>query len=68
MVTGVNGDLDHVVRYVVVEYETILECVTIPSHHVEERIVMDLLFIPPRENVMNFAVQVCMYVCMCVYM
>ena len=58
MVIGVNGDLDHVVRHVVVEYRTTLECVTIPSLRVEGKNVMDLLFILPRKSAMTFAVQV----------
>ena len=58
MVTGVNGDLDHVVRHVVVEYKAILEYVIIPKLHVEGKNVMDLLFILPRKNAMTFAVQV----------
>ena len=62
MVTGLNGDLDHVVRHVVVEYRTILESVTTPNLHVEGKNVMDLLFILPRKNAMTFAVQV-LYVC-----
>ena len=45
MVDGVNGDLDHVVRHVVVEYRTILECVTTLSLHVEEKSVKDLVSI-----------------------
>ena len=58
MVTGVYGDLDHVVRHVVVEYRTTLECVTTPNLHVEGRNAKDLLFILPRQNAMIFAVQV----------
>ena len=41
MVDGVNGNLDHVVRHVVVEYRTTLECVTTLSLHVEEKGVKD---------------------------
>ena len=58
MVIGVNGDLDHVVRHVVVEYRTTLECVTTLSLHVEGKNVMDLLFILPRKIAMTFVVQV----------
>ena len=58
MVTGVRGHLDHVVRHVVVEYRTILECVTIPNLHVEGKIVMVLVFIPTSRHAMTFVVQV----------
>ena len=57
MVDGVNGKLDHVVRLVVEEYRTILECVTIPNLHVEGKSVKVLAVISSR-TVMIFAVQV----------
>ena len=58
MVDGVNGDLDHVVRHVVVEYRIILECVTILNLHVEEKNVKVLAFMPTRRYVILNAVQV----------
>ena len=47
MVTGVCGDLDCVVRHVVVGYGTILECVIIPNLHVEENGVKVITFLIP---------------------
>ena len=58
MVDGVNGDLDHVVRHVVVEYRTILECVTILNLHVEGKNAKVLDFMPTRRYVILNAVQV----------
>ena len=58
MVDGVNGDLDHVVRHVVVEYRIILEYVTILNLHVEEKNVKVLAFMPTRRCVILNAVQV----------
>ena len=58
MVDGVNGDLDHVVRHVVVEYRTILECVTIPNLHVEGKDVKVSAFMPTRSYAIANAVQV----------
>ena len=58
MVDGVHGDLDHVVRHVVVEYRIILECVIIPNLHVEGMNVMVLVFILISKNAMTFVVQV----------
>ena len=60
MVNGVNGDLDHVVRHVVVEYRTILECVTILSLHVEEKSVKDPASIISK-HVMTMIAQVRLY-------
>ena len=40
MVDGVHGDMDHVVRVVVVEYNSVLEDVTIRHLPVEVVIVM----------------------------
>ena len=40
MVDGVHGDMEHVVRVVVVGQDSVLECVTILHHPVEEVIVM----------------------------
>ena len=40
MVDGVLGCVDHVVRHVVVEHETVLELVPILHLTVEERIVL----------------------------
>ena len=57
-VDGVHGDLNHVVRHVVVDYRIIPEYVTIPNHHVEGKNVKVLTFIPTNRNVMIFAVQV----------
>ena len=57
MVDGVNGDLDHVVRHVVVEYRTILEYVTILSLRVEEKSVKDLASILSK-HVMTIIAQV----------
>ena len=54
MVDGVNGKLDHVVRLVVEEYRTILECVTIPNLHVEGRSVKVLA--APTRHAMTCAV------------
>ena len=56
MVDGVNGVLDHAVKHVVVEYRSILECVTIPSFHVEGEHVKVLALI--LLSAMIFAVQV----------
>ena len=58
MVDGVNGDLDHVVRLVVVEYRTILECVTIPNLHMEGKSVKVLALIPEGSYAILNAVQV----------
>ena len=58
MVDGVNGDLDHVVRHVVVEYRTILECVTILSLHVEEKTVKDPAASILSKHVMTITAQV----------
>ena len=60
MVDGVNGDLDHVVRHVVVEYRTILECVTTLSLHVEEKSVQDLASMLSK-HVMTIIAQVRLY-------
>ena len=60
MVNGVNGDLGHVVRHVMVEYRTIPECVTIPNLHVEEKSVKGLASILSR-NVMTIFAQVRLY-------
>ena len=57
MVDGVNGNVDHVVRHVVVEDIAILESVTVLNLHVEGRNVMDVLFLL-RENATTFVVQV----------
>ena len=40
MVDGVHGDMDHVVRHVVVEHNSVLEDVTILHLPVEEMIVL----------------------------
>ena len=58
MVDGVHGDLDHVVRHVMVEYRIILECVIILNLHVEEKNVMASAFTCIRINVVTFVVQV----------
>ena len=58
MVDGVNGDLDHVVRLVVVEYRTILECVTIPNLRMEGKSVKVLALIPAVSYAILNAVQV----------
>ena len=58
MVDGVYGDLDDVVRHVVVDYGSIVECVIILNLHVEEKIVMVLEFIPTKTYATTFAVQV----------
>ena len=58
MVDGVNGDLDHVVRHVVVEYRTILECVIIPNLHMEGNIVKVLALMPTSSYAILNAVQV----------
>ena len=57
MVDGVNGDLDHAVRHVVVEYRTILEYVTTLSLHVEEKSVKDPASILSK-HVMTITAQV----------
>ena len=58
MVDGVNGDLDHVVRHVVVEYRTILECVTTLSLHVEEKTARVQQVMQLKRSAMIFAVHV----------
>ena len=58
MVAGVDGDLDHVVRHVVVEHRTILECVTIPNLQMEGNSVKVLAFILTRSYAILNAVQV----------
>ena len=59
MVDGVHGDLDNVVRHVVEEHTTILECVMILSLHVEGKFVKVLgLCVCMRRNAMTSAVQV----------
>ena len=58
MVDGVHGDLDHVVRHVVEEHKSILECVIILNLHVEERNVMAPAFILTKSYAMRFAAQV----------
>ena len=64
MVDGVHGDLDHVVRHVVVEKESILECVMILILHVEGKIVKVLTLILIMMYATPFAVQVRHY-CYC---
>ena len=58
MVDGVHGDLDLVVRHVVVEQRIILECVIILNLHVEEKSVMAPVFIYIKISAMTFAVHV----------
>ena len=53
-----NGDLDHVVRHVVVEYKTILECVTIPNLYMEGNSVKVPALMPTRSYAILNAVQV----------
>ena len=58
MVPGVNGNLDHVVRHVVVGYGIILEYVIILNLHVEEKNVKVLVFILISRYAMKIVVQV----------
>ena len=58
MVDGVNGDLDHVVRHVVVEYGTTLEYVTIPNLQMEGSNVKVPVFILTRSYAITNVVQV----------
>ena len=59
MVDGPHGDLDHVVRHVVMEYRTTLECVTIPNLHVEGNNVKATVLLPFGVTVLlTLAVQV----------
>ena len=59
MVDGVHGNVDHVVRHVVVmEDIAILECVTVPNLHVEENNVMAIGLLPLDVTVLTLAVQV----------
>ena len=61
MVDGVHGSLNHVVRHVVVEYRTILECVTTLSLHVEEKTAKVQQVMQLKRSAMIFAVQVSLY-------
>ena len=59
MVDGVHGNVDHVVRHVVmVEDIAILECVTVPNPYVEENNVKALVHSPLDVIVLTLAVQV----------
>ena len=59
MVDGAHGNVDHVVRHVVlVEDITTLECVTVPNLHVEENNVKAIVLLPLVVTVLNLAVQV----------
>ena len=53
-----NGDLDHVVRHVVVEHRTILECVTTPNLQMEGKSVKVLSLMPTSSYAILNAVQV----------
>ena len=59
MVDGAHGNVDHVVRHVVlVEDIATLECVIIPNLHVEENNVKAIGLLPLVVTVLNLAVQV----------
>ena len=59
MVDGAHGNVDHVVRHVVlVEDITTLECVIIPNLHVEENNVKATVPLLLGVTVLNLAVQV----------
>ena len=58
MVDGVNGNLDHVVKHVVVDTKTILEYVIVLCPRVEEKIVMVPVLIHIKRYVIAIAVQV----------
>ena len=62
MVDGAHGNVDHVVRHVVlVEDIATLECVTIPNLHVEENNVKAIVLLPLGVTVLTLAVQVNSY-------
>ena len=59
MVDGAHGNVDHVVRHVVlVEDIDTLECVIIPNLHVEENNVKAIVLLPLVVTVLNLAAQV----------
>ena len=58
---GVHGNVDHVVRHVVMEDISIRECVTIPNLHVEENNVKALEILLLSVTELTFAVQVIIY-------
>ena len=63
MVDGAHGNMDHVVRYVVlVEDIATLECVTVPNLHVEENNVMAIRLLPLGVMILTLAVQVGVHV------
>ena len=59
MVDGAHGNVDHVVRHVVlVEDIATLECVIIPNLHVVENNVKAIALLPLVVTVLTLAVQV----------
>ena len=58
MVDGVHGNVDHVVRHVLVEDIATLECVIIPNLHVEENNVKATVLLLLGVTVLTLAVQV----------